>query len=129
MLAPQGLTPLLSNIFVYLQPLMFGNTHTMLIIKTSELTMLSKFGKSSTGKMLKRDSSLLQEKNEWILMFHASYLSIFMQLIKLRNILKVFLQFVREFFSISIKFQIMWALTYLTRIQNLRSVSFNLMKL
>lgn len=43
---------------------MFGSTLTTSIIRMSEWTMLSKSGRSSTGRMLKRDFCQLQAKSD-----------------------------------------------------------------
>jgi hypothetical protein len=73
MLAPHGLTPLLSNFFNLLKLLMSGNTLIMLIIRTLELTTLSKSGKLLTGKMLKRDLHQLPQRNDYLIeYFHLS---------------------------------------------------------
>lgn len=75
---------------------MFGNTLTMLTIRTSELITLSKSGKSLTGKMLKRDFCQLPQRNDDLieyfhlsLKFLFSYFFMNFKLIYLKRILYV----------------------------------------
>lgn len=55
---------------------MFGNMPIMLTIKMWDPTMLSRFGKSLTGRMLKRDSRmqlLKNKKNRIDINYHPYY--------------------------------------------------------
>ena len=58
MLAPQGLTPLLSKIYL-IQPSTCGNTPTTSTTRMWDPSTWSKFGRSWTGRMLKRGLLML----------------------------------------------------------------------